>query len=66
MGDPMGDGKAKSGAAIFARGCRVGLLEGLEQAGYLFRGNADTGVLRLETNQKATVLPIVKTKISPD
>ena len=41
---PLGDGKAEPGAAIFARGRGVGLLEGLEQPPDLLLGEADAGV----------------------
>ena len=44
LGQPLGDGKSKPGAAIFARGRRVGLLEGLEQALDLLLRQADAGV----------------------
>ena len=41
---PLGDGQAKTGPAILARGRCVGLLERLEQAADLFLGQADAGV----------------------
>ncbi|MFM1944605.1 MAG: hypothetical protein RI897_3587 [Verrucomicrobiota bacterium] len=42
--EAFGDGEAKAGAAVFPGGGHVGLGEGLEQAGGLFRGHADAGV----------------------
>src|SRR5258708_5750122 len=40
----LGDGEAEAGAAILAGGRRVGLAEGLEQAGLLLGRHADAGV----------------------
>ena len=42
------DGKPEAGAAIFAAGAGVGLLERLEDELLLFRGDADAGVGHFE------------------
>ena len=44
-GQLAADGEAEAGAAVFARGAGVGLLEGLEDEPLLLRRDADAGVL---------------------
>ena len=44
-GQLAADGEAQAGAAVFARGAGVGLLEGLEDEPLLLRRDADAGVL---------------------
>ncbi len=44
-GQLAADGQAEAGAAVFAGGAGVGLLEGLEDEPLLFRRDADAGVL---------------------
>ena len=44
-GQLAADGQAQAGAAVFARGAGVGLLEGLEDEPLLLRRDADAGVL---------------------
>ena len=39
------DGETEAGAAVFAGGAGVGLLEGLEDEPLLFRRDADAGIL---------------------
>ena len=44
LGEPLRDRQAEPGAAVFARGRAVRLLEGLEHAGPLLRRHADAGI----------------------
>src|SRR6478672_12039410 len=44
-----GDGQAKTGAAVFARGGNIRLTERLKKAGLRCRRNADAGVLNLKS-----------------
>ncbi|MNG99105.1 hypothetical protein D3C79_582680 [compost metagenome] len=50
-GEPAGDGEPETGAAVFAGGGDIGLLERLEQLLALLRTDTDTGVLHLEAQQ---------------
>ncbi len=52
LGQPSGDGQSQAGAAILARRRIVQLPERIEQARQCFRGDADPGVLHLETHQQ--------------
>ena len=53
-GEVPGDGQAKSGAAVVARGRGIGLGEGLEQAAELLLVHADPGVGDVEREARRT------------
>ena len=55
LGQSARNGQPQPGAAVFARGGTVGLLEGLEQPRLLFGRQADAGVLHLEAHQRALI-----------
>ena len=50
------DGKAEAGAAIFAAGAGVGLLERLEDQLLLFQRNADAGIGHLEGDHRGRLI----------
>src|ERR1051325_1720140 len=52
-GDFTADGEAEAGAAVFAAGAAVGLLEGLEDDLLFLRGDADAGVADRESDDRA-------------
>ena len=56
---PLGDGQTKPGAAIFAGGRYIRLLECLEQAPDLLLRQADTGIADREQN-KLAILAVLK------
>jgi hypothetical protein len=58
LGQALGDGQPEAGAAVFARGRRVDLLECLEEAGATLFRDADAGILDFETHQQLVALAL--------
>ena len=51
-GQALADGQSQAAAAVFAGSGAIGLGKGGEDAGELFRGHADAGILYLDPDQR--------------
>ncbi len=59
IGEYLGDGQPQAGAAIFARGGDIRLLEVLEQLAHLLGGEADAGVAHGKAQQDAICIALM-------
>src|SRR6516164_171731 len=59
LAEPLADGEAKAGAAVFARRGRGSLRKFLEQPAHLLRCHPDAGIAYRERDPVAAVLPFL-------